>query len=149
MIKVYFGQLVMEYIKEEGKLAKDVAEKVGRTPASQFSKWSHGRWTYIEPKKLQRIVEAVTSNRQKRVNLIVAYLVDMTPAPFRPFIDVKPRMLEENPADTNLMQKRWSLALRSKIEAIGEAYAKDTDFMRMVDNLATWAETLRKREKGG
>jgi hypothetical protein len=143
-LKTMFGNLLVEYIKDEGRLAQDVAAKVGKTPANQFSKWRKGEWTYIAHEKLVRLINCATPNREKRVNLMVAYLIDQTPEEFKPWVNVTPRMTEEAPDAT--LSKPWEKPLRAKLELIARAYSKNQDFMRMADNLGTWAEGVLREE---
>lgn len=144
-LKIYFGSLAADYIADSGRNVKEVAEALPNTPANQFSKWKTGRWTYIAEKKLLQLVDIIARNdRQKRVNLIIAYVIDMTPEAYRPLIDIKPRSGESEDA-AGLTGNRWSPTLRAKIEAIGEAYGRDPDFMNMADQLGRWAATINKR----
>lgn len=136
--KIFFGSLAADYIAESGREIQEVAASIPKTPANQFSKWKTGKWTYIAERKLVQVIEAVTRDRQKRINLMIAYLVDMTPEEFRPWLDIVPKLGGEAPTE-DLSGKHWSPSLRAKLEAIGDAYGRDENFMRMAEQLAKWA----------
>jgi hypothetical protein len=144
-LKIYFGSLATEYITASGRTIQDVAEEIGNTPKNQFYKWRSGKWTYIAEAKLRRVIDVVARrDRDKRVNLQIAYLIDMMADEFRPLIDITPRTgeAEGNPLLTG---QRWSPTLREKLEAIGAAYSRDRDFMRMADNMGEWAKGINAK----
>lgn len=146
--KIFFGSLATDYITESGREIQQVAASIPKTPANQFSKWKNGKWTYIAERKLVQVIEAVArTDRSKRVNLMIAYLVDMTPEQFRPWIDIAPKLTADESAQDSLAGKKWSPSLRAKVEAIGDAYARDEDFMRMADQLGKWADAINKRAR--
>ena len=145
-LKIFFGSLATDYIIDSGRTVADVAESIGKTPANQFSKWKNGRWTYIAEKKLLRIIEEICHrDREKRVALMIAYLIDMTPEVFRPLIDIKPVTGDATAHDAGLTGGKWSPTLRAKVEAIAAAYGRDPDFKRMADGLSDFAEAVNKR----
>lgn len=149
-LKIYFGSLAVDMIQQSGREIQLVAEAIGKTPASQFTKWKAGRWTYIAENKLLRIIDEIAGrDRSKRASLMVAYLIDMTPEVLRPLLSVT-ATAGDTPEDTGLTG-RWSPSLREKLMEIGAAYARDDDFMRMADQLGKWAVTINKRaaEKKG
>jgi hypothetical protein len=144
-LKIYFGSLAFDYIVGSGRLVADVAESIGNTPANQFSKWKAGKWTYIADRKLVRVIDAVAGkDRTKRTALMIGYLIDMTPEPFRPLLNIVPRTGESDDEEQLLSQK-WSPSLRRKLEAIAAAYARDDDFRRMADQLGEWAKAINAR----
>jgi hypothetical protein len=148
-LKIFFGSLATDYINEQGRDAGAVADAIGGTSRTQFSKWKAGQWTYIAEDKLVRIIlEVAGRDRKKQVNLMIAYLIDMTPEMFRPFIDIVPKTADEKP-EPGISAKRWSPAVRAKVEAIGDAYARDADFMRMANQVAEWAKAINARAKKG
>lgn len=143
-LKIMFGSLAADYITDSGREIKDVAEEIGKTPANQFSKWKTGKWTYIAEKKLLRIIDVIARrDRQRAVNLMIAYLWDMCPEAFRHVIDIKPRV-GESEMNAQLAGQKWTPALRARLEAIGSAYARDKNFMRMADQLGEWAGVINK-----
>lgn len=145
-LKVLFGNMVHGYAREEGRTLEEIAAKV-KMPSSQFTRWKNGKWTVIETTKLVQIVRATTDDFHKQASLIIAYLVDMTPVEFRTMIDVGLRGEVKNGNNTaSELTGPWSLDVRRKIEAIGKAYAKDEDFQRMVDQLASWGRRILKEE---
>jgi hypothetical protein len=147
-LKIFFGSLATDYIAQQGREIKDVAEAIGKTPSNQFSKWKTGKWTYIPEKKLARVIDEIArKDREKRVSLMIAYLIDMTPEAFRPLIDIGPKT-GDDATDVGLAG-RWSPNLRAKLEAIGAAYARDKDFMRMADQLGEWAVSINNRAEKG
>jgi hypothetical protein len=145
-LKIYFGSLATDYIAESGRTIADVAETIGKTPANQFSKWKAGKWTYIAERKLLRVIDEIAGrDRDRRVNLMIAYLIDMTPEVFRPLIDIKPRSGDASANDAGLIGSKWSPSLRAKLEAIAAAYGRDADFKRMVDNIGEWSVGVNRR----
>jgi hypothetical protein len=147
-LKIFFGSLAVDYITEQGRDIKAVAESIGKTPPNQFSKWKAGKWTYIAEKKLVRIIDEIArKDREKRVSLMIAYLIDMTPEIFRPLIDITPKSGSSD--ESGSLSDKWSPSLRAKLEAIAAAYARDPDFMRMADQLGVWAVAINKRAVGG
>lgn len=145
-LKIYFGSLASDFIKDSGREIQDVAASLPKTPASQFSKWRAGKWSYIAERKLVPLIQAIAkNNKEMQAKLMIAYLIDMTPEIFRPVVDIMPRVGEE--AVEPLDGKRWSPSLRARIEAIGNAYARDDNFMRMVDQLGKWAESINKEHR--
>ncbi len=144
-LKIYFGSLATDYIAESGRTVADVAEVIGKTPANQFSKWKNGKWTYIAERKLLRVIDAIAGrDRDRRVNLMISYLIDMTPEVFRPLIDITPRTGDATAHHGGLGDK-WSPSLRAKVEAIAAAYGREPNFKRMADNLSEWAEAVNKQ----
>jgi hypothetical protein len=145
-LKIFFGSLATDYIAQQGRNINDVAAALPKTPPNQFSKWKTGKWTYIAEKKLIRIIDEVArKDREKRVSLMIAYLIDMTPEVFRPLIDIAPKSGEADgvPALTG----NWSPSLRARLEAIGAAYGRDKHFMRMADQLGEWAKAINAQIK--
>lgn len=146
-LKVLFGNMVHEYAREGGRTLEEVASKVKGTPASQFTRWKSGKWGFIENDKLVKLVRATTDDQEKQSNLIIAYLIDMTPIEFRPMIDIGLRGQVKGGTNTaNELSGSWSQDIRRKIEAIGKAYTKDEDFQRMVDQMASWGRRIIKEE---
>ena len=144
-LKIYFGSLAADYINASGRTIKDVAAEIGNTPENMFSKWRTGRWTYIAESKLRKVIEVVARRDQaKRVNLQIAFLIDMTLEEYRPLIDISPASGKSEGAP-ELAGQRWSPGVRAKIEAIGAAYARDKDFMRMADQMAEWAVSINQK----
>jgi len=144
-LKIMFGSLAVDYITDSGRELKDVAEAIGKTPANQFSKWKSGKWTYIAERKLLRIIDEIARrDRAKAVNLMMAYLIDMCPEAYRHAIDIKP-VVGESDTDAVLSGQRWTPSLRARLEAIGAAYARDKDFMRMADQMGEWASVINRR----
>jgi hypothetical protein len=143
--KVMFGSLCSSIAQEEGKTLQEIAAKVGGTPASQFTRWKRGDWTAIEHGKLVKIAKAVTDDRRRQTDLIIAYLVDLTPVEFRPQIDIGQRgEVLHGKSTSEELSGPWSQDIRKKLEAIGAAYSKDADFMKMVDTMASWARRIEK-----
>ncbi len=146
-LKIMFGNLAADYITESGRDIARVAEAIGKTPANQFSKWKSGKWTYIAEKKLIRVIDEVAGkNRHWAVSLMIGYLIDLTPESFRHVIDITPKVGQQDTSAT-LSGQRWTPGLRKKLEEIGAAYARDDDFMRMVDQYGKWAETINRRAR--
>lgn len=148
-LKIFFGTLACDYIHESGREIKEVAALVPKTPQNQFSKWKSGQWTYIAEKKLLQLIDAVAGrDREKRAALMIAYLIDMTPEPFRPLIDIKPVSGAPDP-EKPTAGMRLPSGLRDKLEEIGRAYARDADFKRMADSLGDFATAINKRADKG
>lgn len=149
MPKIFFGSLATDYIRESGRELNDIAAKVDKLSANQFAKWRKGEWTYIPEGKLVAMIDEIAQrDRSKRVSLMIAYLIDHTPDIFRPLIDITPKTGEAE-GKPELAGQRWSPSLRAKLEAIGRAYAKDEQFMKMADQLGQWAASInRAAEKG-
>lgn len=145
-LKIMFGNLATDYIQESGREIKDVAEEIGKTPSNQFSKWKAGKWTYIAERKLLRIIEVIARrDRERSVNLMMAYLIDMCPETYRHVIDISPRV-GESVMNATLAGQSWTPTLRAKLEAIGAAYARDRHFMGMVDKVGEWAGAINKEK---
>lgn len=143
--KVMFGNLCSAIAQEEGKTLQEIAAKVGGTPASQFTRWKRGDWTSIEHEKLVRIARAITDDRRRQADIIISYLVDLTPLEYRPQIDIGQRgEVLHGKSTAEELSGPWSQDIRKKLEAIGAAYSKDADFQKMVDTLASWAKRLDK-----
>ena len=143
--KVMFGNLCSAIAQEEGKTLQEVAAKVGGTPASQFTRWKRGDWTSIDHEKLVKIARAITDDRRRQTDLIIAYLVDLTPLEFRPQIDIGQRgEVLHGKSTAEELSGPWSQDLRKKLETIGAAYSKDADFQKMVDTMAGWAKRIEK-----
>lgn len=146
-MKIYFGSVAYDMIAQSGREIQQVAEEIGKTPGSQFTKWKSGRWTYIAEAKLMRLIDVIAGkDREKRAALAVAYLIDMTPEALRPLLSVKSVSADTATEDTGLAG-RMSPALREKLEDIGNAYAKDENFMRLVDQLGKWAKSINGEKK--
>lgn len=144
-LKTFFGSLACAYIADSGRTVAVVAEAIGKTPENQFSKWRNGKWTYIAEKKLIRIIDEVAGrDRDKRNALMIAYLIDMTPELFRPFIHMESRTGEEvaAPAPVGMGLPK---GLPEKLEAVGRAYSRDEQFMRMADSLFGFAKAINKQ----
>jgi hypothetical protein len=144
-LKIYFGGLAVEYVNASGRTIKEVAELIGKTPENQFSKWKMGKWSYIAEEKLLRVIDVVAGkDREKRVALMVAYLIDQTPDVFRPLIDITPRSGAET-GKPELTGQRWTPELRRKLEAIGSAYGRDEDLMHIIDTATKWSVRINEK----
>jgi len=143
--KVMFGSLCSAIAQEEGKTLQEIAAKVPNTPASQFTRWKNGDWTSIEHTKLVKLVRTVTDDPRRQTDLIIAYLVDLTPVEYRPQIDIGQRgEVLHGKRTSDELSGPWSKDIRNKLELIGAAYSKDADYMKLVDTLASWARRLTK-----
>lgn len=140
-----FGSSAHELAQENGMTVPEVAAKIKGMPAptlvSQFTKWKSGRWHSIPERKLIAVVEAITRDKEEQAKLVWAYLVDMTPAKFRPAVA---DLLEAERAggSVGLMAGGFTPDLQRKLEAIGNAYQKSDDLRRMVDTVAGWARRI-------
>jgi hypothetical protein len=145
--KVMFGSLCSAIAQEEGKTLQEIAAKVGGTPASQFTRWKRGDWTAIEHQKLVKLVRTITDDPRRQADLIIAYLVDLTPVEYRPQIDIGQRgEVLHGKSTSEELSGPWSKDIRNKLEVIGAAYSKDADFQKMVDTMAGWAKRIEKSE---
>ena len=143
--KVLFGSLCAAIAQEEGKTLQQVAAKVPNTPASQFTRWKRGDWSAIEEEKLVKLVTSITKDRRRQADLIIAYLVDLTPVEYRPQIDIGQRgEVLHGKSTAAELSGPWSQDIRNKLESIGAAYSKDADFQKMVDTLAGWAKRIER-----
>lgn len=141
--KIMFGSLCKAVAEEEGITLAEVAAKVPQTPASQFTRWQRGEWTSIESTKLVRIARALTKDVRRQTDLVIAYLVDLTPIEFRPQIDIGQRGEVQNGQNaSDPLAGPWSQDVRKKLEKIAAAYGEDPDFDRMVDSLSVWSERV-------
>lgn len=141
--KISFGSLAVAMIENSGRTIKEVADKLPHTPASQFTRWKKGLWTYIPEDKLMAIVRAISDDPREQCDLIMAYLHDLTPIPFRPMMLLQQK--GEAPVSINDGQAAWSDPMRRRMDDIAEAYPLSDDFALMTDNMVGWAKRLKKQ----
>lgn len=145
--KVLFGSLCQTIAQEEGKTLQEIAAKVPNTPASQFTRWRRGDWTSIDAPKLVKLVTAITDDPRRQTDLIIAYLVDLTPVEYRSQIDIGHRGEVANGSSAaEVVAGPWGEDIRAKLDTIGAAYSKDADFQKMVDTLAGWSKRINRPE---
>ena len=138
-----FGMVVAAKIEDSGRTVREVAAKLKKTPASQFTKWKHGLWTSIDPEKLQRIVEVVSDDPMEQAEMIQAYLYDITPMKFRPIIEHS--LKGEGRASTTPWKKDTE---SRRLAPIVEAYSLDREFAAMSNYLLSWAVRLLEQKSG-
>ncbi len=138
--KTAFGSLVAHKIEESGRTVKEVAKRLKATPASQFTRWKKGLWTYIPPEKLVEIVETVTDDPREQADLIIAYLHDVTPLKFRPVLTFAQK--GDIPFSIADGEAPWRDPMRRRLDVLAEAYEKSPDLALMVDNLVAWAKRI-------
>jgi hypothetical protein len=143
--KISFGALCAAKLEQKGIPVRQLVKSLKNTPASQFTRWKQGLWTYIEHDKLQAIAEAISDDPREQCDLIVAFLHDMTPMKYRPMILHMQK--GESPFSITDGQAPWSEPQRRKMEAIAEAYELNEDFAQMVDHLHTWARRVKKEQE--
>jgi hypothetical protein len=141
--KTNFGTLCAAMIADQGRTVKEVATKIKGTPATQFTKWKKGQWVSIDPEKLVEIVEAISDDPREQADLVMAYLRDCTPIPYRPTIMLSQQGENAKP----LTQSPWSDPMRRKLEAIARAYEMDPDFAELFDFLAVRARRVEQDAK--
>jgi len=143
--KIYFGQLATDYIAESGRSVREIARQIPSTPDNQFSKWKWGKWETIPEEKLTKVIDVVAGkDREKRVNLMIAYLIDQTPDRYRPLIDITPKS-GASEGKPELAGQRWAPDLLAKLEAMGAAYGRDEDFRILCDSLGKWAAHINEK----
>jgi hypothetical protein len=147
-LKIMFGSLAADYIRDSGREIGRVAEEIGRTPANQFSKWRNGRWTYIAESKLVRIIDIIAKKDQgKRAALMCAYLIDMSPDPLRHLIAVRPLIDDEKPKVK--LGEDWTPSMRERLEDMARAYAQDAMFMEQMDMMGRMAKRINAKAPKG
>lgn len=146
--KIFFGTLAFEMIQDSGRTVVQVAEAIGKTPQNQFSKWKAGKWTYIAPPKLRRIIDEVAGrDREKRVALQIAYLIDMTLDEFRPLVDIVPKTGSET--TQAVFGDTMVPGLREKLEEMGKAYPQDGNFAKLCETMFGIARGINSRPASG
>lgn len=140
--KTAFGQLLVSKIEESGRTVTEVSAKLKNTPASQFTRWKKGLWTYIPPEKLVAIIAEVAKDPEDQTDLILAYLYDMTPVRYRPMIVVGAK--GDLPTSITDGEAPWMRPMRKRLDLIADAYAKNPEFASLVDHLTEWAKRLTK-----
>jgi hypothetical protein len=143
--KTSFGALAAAKIEESGRTVKEVAAKLDNTPASQFTRWKKGLWTYIDPEKLVQVVKEISDDPREQADLILAYIHDMTPLPFRP--SLLHGQKGEMPHSITAGEAAWSDPMRRRLDVLAEAYELNPDFAAMVDQLVNWGKRLKKEAK--
>lgn len=142
--KSSFGALAVDMIERSGRTVKEVAEKLPNTPASQFTRWKKGLWTYIPPDKLELIARAITDDPREQCDLIMAYRHDVTPMFYRPML--LDHQKGEAPVSITDGEAAWRDPMRRRLDVLGEAYELNSDFAAMLDNMVGWAKRLVKKD---
>lgn len=140
--KSSFGALAVDMIERSGRTVKEVAAKLPNTPASQFTRWKKGLWTYIPPEKLEMIVKAITDDPREQCDLIIAYRHDVTPMFYRPML--LDHQKGEAPISITSGEAPWRDPLRRRLDVLAQAYELNNDFALMLDNIVGWAKRLTK-----
>jgi hypothetical protein len=140
--KTSFGAICRVKIEDSGRTLKEVATKIPKMPASQFTRWQKGLWTYIEPEKIVQIVEAITDDPREQCDMIVAFLHDMTPIKFRPMLLHTQK--GETPFSITDGKAPWSDPMRRRLDVLAEAYELNADLAAMTDQLVAWAKRVKK-----
>lgn len=142
--KTAFGLLLEAKIAESKKTTREIAAQLKGTPASQFTRWKQGRWTYIDSDKLVALIEAIAPHNSDRCDLLIAYLHDLTPVKYRPMLqharkgDI-PRSITDGDAP-------WRDPMRQRLDIVAEAYERNDDYAALVDHLVSWGKRLTKEE---
>lgn len=138
MLKVMFGNLLHAYARDNGDTLADVAKRAGIS-STYLSKWKGGRWDSIPEDVLTRVIEAATKDPVDRGRLVVAYLLDITPARYRGLIDVS--LIADKEDSAAAVKAR---GIGAQLEQVAEAYPRNDDFKRMADTLFGWARRINE-----
>jgi len=148
--KRLFGDLCAVKIEDSGRSVKEIASKIPRTPASQFTRWKKGLWTYIPPDKLEAVCREISPDDYRgQLDLIIAYLADQTPAAFRPSILIGQKGEAEGKGLRPMAGagSNWSEEMRQRLDAVAQAYLLNDDFANMVNSLTAWGKRLVQESK--
>lgn len=134
--KTFFGTRCADKLAERNVTAKEVAAKIPNTPASQFTRWKKGIWEWIPTEKLVGVAKAICPRDPRdQADLIIAYLTDITPVQYRPYILIGQRDENEGKGMKPMagVGSGWSEEMRQRLDVVAEAYKLDNDFAEMVD----------------
>ncbi len=130
--------------------AAEIAKKVPNTPASQFTRWKKGLWTYIPVEKVEAVAKTICpEDYREQTDLIIAYLTDMTPLAYRPSILIGQKGENEKLRPMAGAGSNWSDEMRQRFDAVAEAYKLDDNFAGMVDTLSGWAKRICREKRSG
>lgn len=88
MADSYLGTLLRMYTRAHDTEFRDIAAAIGRHP-SQLTRIVHGSRCALSHNELERLVRAVTPDRDEQANLVVAYLLDQCPPEYRDDVEIR------------------------------------------------------------
>lgn len=137
-----FGAALTEALEAQGETSARFAEKIGRHK-SLVSKWRAGNWDAITPDTLHAILTHISSMPSVQLDVLCAYLSDMTPVQYRGMVVIRPA-ISRAPA---VHLGRAAADLREKLQAIVDFAHQDADLRRAVDGIGAWALLLKARQQ--
>lgn len=148
--KRLFGDMCAVKIEDSGRTVREVAKTIPNTPSTQFTRWKKGLWTYIPADKLEQICKTVCPDDFRgQLDLITAYLTDLTPGCYRPSLLIGQKGENEGMGLKPLVGpgSNWSEEMRQRLDSVAAAYLLDDEFANMVNQLSAWGKRIVK-ERG-